>query len=673
MLRLVLVFALAVMCSQLFALSDTKTMMMLGCIKMEDKNYLDASKLFDQVDISNYDNVELWKMIYKCSLTQKKYKRAKLALLQLFMINSDNLDGWRNLYDDSYSIKDSKFTSITKIGMNYIFPDNINLHDNFLKQNYSNSDNKEKETVKVLEKRKFYWLSPPTFSSKYVINGNIANEEELLKLSNINFRADQALSARYWSNGNYEKAIEFAYLAYNAFPNREDNITSLSSMLANIGRWSESADVMKKASTFGYRDVEYAHGYLAYALGRYKDSADSFHRLRNRDILNLEYCIHEGSAAMAAGDNLQAYNALKVAAALYKDVNLDFLYISVLIKMKKYDDAMTYIKYSSDIWGNDPILKMLKINLFLRLKKYSDAADEAIKLTENVPELSGILYYCGVLGIKDNNIPVVEKCAKRLVELSGEEIDNIVLALNLYLANEMIAQAREVVGKFLSNSVFLSLKNYDTICNIAEIVSASGMWNETIMAGNELIKIDKNNAKGYIFAGGAFEQLNRMNEASRYYIKAEKLGTDEYENVKILNYYAKTGSFDDTIRIYKSRNGMNVSEDYLVILGDYKLGNGDKKGAEKCWRDAVEKYQGDMSIRAKLRLYNLSLNDSKINHALIEISKEDLKKCYTEWEAKQTTKYITALKSNNIPYNHEELVKLLNLQVITQEYSAILK
>jgi tetratricopeptide (TPR) repeat protein len=376
---------------------------------------------------------------------------------------------------------------------------------------------------------------------------------------------------------------------------------------------------------------------------------------------------------MAAGDDLQAYNALKVAASLYKDANLDFLYISILIKMKKYDDAVTYIKYSSDIWGDDPILKLLRINLFLRLKKYSDATEEAIKLTEIAPELSGVLYYCGVVGIKDYNLPVVEKCAKRLVELSGEEIDNIVLALHLYLANEMMPQAREIIGKFLSNSDFLSIKNYDTICKIAEMASACGMWNEAIMAGNELIKINKNNAKGYIFVGGACEQLNKMNEASRYYNKAEKLGTDEYENVKLLNYYAKSGSFDDTIRIYKSKNGKNINEDYFVILGDYKLGNGDKKGAEKCWRDAVEKYPGYMSIRAKLRLYNLCLNETKINIELVEKNKVELKQCYTEWEAKQTQIYIIALKSNNIPYNQEELKKILNLQVITQEYSAILK
>ncbi|MEI6521408.1 MAG: hypothetical protein WCO98_15425, partial [bacterium] len=468
-------------------------------------------------------------------------------------------------------------------------------------------------------------------------------------------------------------AIEYAYLAYKVFPGREDNVISLSSMLAMAGRLQESADIMKSASSFGYLEVEYAHGYLAYALGRYKDSADSFRRLRNRDILNLEYCIHEGGAAMAAGDDIQAYNTLKVSTALYKDINLDFLYISILLKMKKYEDAYTYIKDASETWGDNLVLKLLKVNILLKLKKYSEASDEGIKLVGKAPELSGILYYCGMVAVRDNNLPIVEKCAKQLVELSDDENDNVILALHLFTVTEMIQQARIVIGKILADKNILNPKKYDFICKIAEIASGCGMWNEAIMAGNELIKINPNDAQGYIFIGVACEKLNRMNEASGYYRKAENLNIGRQEVTTLLNYYAKTGSFDDALRVYKAKVSDNINEDYYVTMGDYMLGNGDAKGAENCWMMASLKYPDSDSIRSKLRLYNLHINEKNINASVIEKDKDILKDCYIKWKKQQMDKNITALKKNSIPFNDDDLTKLLNLQLVSQEYSALLK
>ncbi len=650
---------------QAFSVSDERMMLMLGCLQLENKNYKEATHLLNQISISNYANDDYWKIRYNSSFDQKEYAYSKFATIQSLMANDNPLDTWHNLYDNAEKINDNTLKYVALTAMDYSFPNDINIYD---KIELYKKDIDDKNIKSDLIKRKYFWLSSPTFNVKYLIQGKPATDGELNNLSSVDYRANQALSARYWAKGETVKAIEYANLAFKAFPAREDNIISLSSMMVLSGKLEEAAEVMKSASAYGYRDVDYAYGYLSYALGKFKDSAETFRRLRNRDILNLEYCIHEVGAALAGGDVNSAYNTLKVSSALYKDINLDFLFLTTLIKMNKYDDALAYMKSLSGLWDDDLVLKIVKIKILLGLKKYGEALNESTILIDKVPELSGILYYCGVAAVRDSNLSLTDKTAKKLIELSVIDSENIKLALQLYIAVDMLAQAREAVGKLLSEKNNLTMKNYNSICRVAEATSECGMWNEAIQAGYELIKINPNDVKGYIFIGAACEQLNRINEAKIYYRKSEQLKASEYDIKLVLNYYVKTGNFDDALRVYKTIKNTDKDDEYDVLLGDYLAGNGDLKAAEKCWKQTTEKYPGSLSVRTQLRLYNLEKNNG--------VSTSDtakLKESYLEWVNKQKNLFEIILKKYKIQYNEEDLTKLLSLQDVVQEYSALLK
>ncbi len=618
--------------------ANAKLYVALADIYKENKQYVEAAKMYNEALKTETKNIAILASYGECQAKSNNVTGAILTYEQVVLLNPKAITEYKTLGD--LKIKSNKQKEgmasykkyLEKKPDDYAIAKKIGLYE-FDKKEYA-------EAIKYLEKVKSSKLQDEKYLfslglsyyriKNYNKSAEVFSRARAAKVSVTTRRKFlKPLGESYEKIGNKKKAAE-AYEAYTKLSGVKDADASYMGAYLREDSDVKTAITMYTANTKAFPKDH--RNFLQLGLIYSKDkatTAKAVSMLNKASVLGANNPVIWKKLGEAYG---QLKNETKELAAYKKLLSVEPQNLQanrrvgvILLKQKKYTEAITNLEMVSTMKPNDVEVMELLAEGYMKTKRPAKTVDlltKAKKLKPNKVEIrTNLIKACEVAGKKE----LIGKEMAELIELDKKIVvkDKKNIESRVRLANYLYDK-KDLAGAYpyYKELSILTPKDKSVFKKLYEIAIKTNKKNEGITYLKKYLALDPKNAKAHITLGKLLYENKKVDDALLSFRKAFQI------NSKIKGAYKEYGA----IVVSKKLNNEAVKVlNALIILGEADVKTYISLGkiyqAKKQYSGAVKMFQKASDIDPKNSAVLASLGECQAksgNHSAAILTYEQV-------------------------------------------------
>jgi len=227
---------------------------------------------------------------------------------------------------------------------------------------------------------------------------------------------------------NRDLALEAAQIWHGVDPDSEPALRAVTALLIAARRVNEAEPYIDKLLASDKAGAEAGFLQLARLLANNPDKAANLALVRrlaakHPGLPQAQFALSQ--AALAAGDEKQALEAIRRAAHLKPDWNAAALFEAQILQKKSPDEAAKRLAGFLEQHPNDREVRLSYARFLAGEKRYAEARAQFEKLLADSPDDTGVIYAVGLLAYQLKDYAVAEANLKRLLDLGYRDPDAV--------------------------------------------------------------------------------------------------------------------------------------------------------------------------------------------------------------------------------------------------------
>lgn len=335
----------------------------------------------------------------------------------------------------------------------------------------------------------------------------------------------------------------------------DDERIKLATLYINKRKYNEAYLVLTKTDHLPKNDTYYKLLLTTtIKLKKEQESIKLLHYLNEKGILSLEEFYYLLNYYLKKNDQKTIKKLIKKSISKYKSTEFLYLYINLLLKENKFDEAIQFVKRNKHLFQNEKDYHLLYIQLLIKNQNYQLAKKNLVTFLEKYKENITINELKTVLWIMIDNKSYFQDLLQRYANDYSKKSGLELVSISAFLAIQQIDKAenlaRKILKKNLENIDFLLL--YSDILNIQTRYEESNYYKLLALKqmkkqkDKESLKTSKS-IKNYL----RLTMLYKTPEVTEKLFKdfENYLSKDEYEQL-LIEYYFHSNQYEKLLYIY---------------------------------------------------------------------------------------------------------------------------
>jgi tetratricopeptide (TPR) repeat protein len=227
---------------------------------------------------------------------------------------------------------------------------------------------------------------------------------------------------------NRDLALEAARIWHQADPDSAPALRAVTALLIAARRVNEAEPYIDKLLASDKAGAEAGFMQLARLLANNPDKAANLALVRrlaakHPGLAQAQFALSQ--AALAAGDEKQALEAVRQAAKMKPDWGVAALFEAQILQKKSPDEAAKRLSGFLDQYPSDREVRLSYARFLTSEKRYAEARVQFEKLLADSPDDTGVIYAVGLLAYQLKDYAVAEANLKHLLELGYRDPDAV--------------------------------------------------------------------------------------------------------------------------------------------------------------------------------------------------------------------------------------------------------